>query len=516
MSRAGRVIPVSQVSVIHTDPDGKIAYISTISRDVTEHKALEEQLRQAQKIEAVGQLAGGLAHDFNNLLTAVLGYAQILEETFEPGDPRRLDTREIRKAGERASQLTRQLLAFSRKQILQPVVLGLNDVIDGIGRMLSRVVGEHIRLELKLDPHLARVKADPGQVEQILVNLAVNAADAMERGGTLTIETSNVALDAAAARRANAPAPGPYVMLSVCDTGTGMTPETQLRIFEPFFTTKAVGKGTGMGLATVFGIAKQSGGTVTVRSKPGEGTIFNVYLPQTDEPKTGAAAQPPAVEHQGARTVLAVDDDPGVLTLVTAFLTRDGYTVLAAQDSETAMNLAASHDAIDLLLTDVVMPDVDGPTLFARLRSRQPALRVLYMSGYADSAIVDRGVLAPGTQFISKPFAGHALLTKVREALAGPEVLKQSPQQGGHRGPWGRSRNQDTCSKGFSKKPLEELSLSWFSLWLSMATHVEGLWDDDVWRRRSLTSNSAWLTSSDRSRSIATCWVSRFGARKAA
>ncbi len=403
------------------DAGGQPVRVLGVDLDITERKELEEQLRQAQKIEAVGQLAGGLAHDFNNLLTAILGYAQMLEDTLDAGDLRRLDTQEIRKAGERASQLTRQLLAFSRKQILRPVVLSVNDIIEGIGRMLARVVGEHVRLELKLDRGLARVKADPGQVEQILVNLAINAADAMEQGGTLTIETSNVVLDEAEAARANAAAAGPYVRLSVHDTGTGMTPETQRRIFEPFFTTKAVGKGTGMGLATVFGIVKQSGGTIAVKSQPGEGTTFHVYFPQTSEqPEAGVVRPPAVVERQDARTVLAVDDDPGVLMLVVAFLKRDGYTVLSARDPKTAVALGEGR-TIDLLLTDVVMPGMDGPTLFAALRSKQPSMRVLYMSGFADAAIVQRGVLAPGTQFIPKPFAGQDLLNKVREALAGPK-----------------------------------------------------------------------------------------------
>jgi nitrogen-specific signal transduction histidine kinase/CheY-like chemotaxis protein len=399
------------------DAEGLVVGLLGVARDITAQKTLEGQLRQSQKIEAVGQLAGGLAHDFNNLLTVILGFARLLEDSHEADDPRRLDAGEIRKAGERAAVLTRQLLAFSRKQILQPVVINLNDVIQSISRMVSSVMGEHVTLELHLDPNLAHVKVDRGQVEQVVVNLAVNGRDAMERGGTLTIETSNVQLDGDEAGRASLPS-GSYVMLSVRDTGVGMTPEIQQRIFEPFFTTKAVGKGTGLGLAMVFGIAKQSDGAITVDSSIGQGSTFNVYFPKTDEPAAATAARASGAARKGSETVLVVDDESGVLTLVAAILKRSGYRVLTASDPQTAAALLASGDqSIDLLLTDVVLLGADGPTLFADLRSRHPTLRVLYMSGFADDAIVQRGVFAPGTHFISKPFVGEALLEKVREAL---------------------------------------------------------------------------------------------------
>ncbi len=403
------------------DGEGQPVRVLGVDLDITERKELEEQLRQVQKVEAVGQLAGGLAHDFNNLLTAILGYAKILEEGFAADDPRRLDAHEIATAGARASVLTRQLLAFSRKQILQPVVLSLNEAIEGICRMLGPMTGDHISLELNLDSRLARIKADRGQIEQALVNLVVNACDAMEQGGTVTIESANVDLDEVAAARVNAPAGGPYVRLSVRDTGIGMAPDTARRIFEPFFTTKPVGKGTGMGLAMVFGIVKQSGGAVTVDSKLGEGTTFDVYLPQTpDEPAAPIAAGPAVVERQDSQTVCVVDDDPGVLKLAVVILKREGYTVLSAKDPQAAVALLATSGAVDLLLTDVVMPGMDGPTLFGEVRQTRPGLRVLYMSGYADEAVVRRGVFAPGTHFIPKPFVRETLLSKVREALAGP------------------------------------------------------------------------------------------------
>jgi two-component system cell cycle sensor histidine kinase/response regulator CckA len=406
---------------VHLDAAGRPARVLGVAQDTTERRQLEEQLRQSQKLEAIGQLAGGLAHDFNNLLTVIVGYSRLLEEQFDEADPRRADLEEIERAGERAAGLTRQLLAFSRRQILQPVLIDLNDLIRETTRMLGRLIGEHIDLTLDLAPDLSSVKADPGQLEQILVNLAVNARDAMEQGGKLIITTEDVDFGTEFAR-SHAVEPGPYVRLSVSDTGTGMNEATKKRIFEPFFTTKEPGKGTGLGLATVFGIVKQSGGFIWVYSEVEHGTTFRIHLPRA----AGLAAPSPVKAAsggvpRGTETVLVVEDQDAVRGFVRQVLTDAGYSVLVASNWNEALRLATDPLCkIDLLLTDVVMPELSGGDLATRIRAQYPALRVLYMSGFATDTLAHRGVLNPGTSLLQKPFAGADLARKVREVLDAP------------------------------------------------------------------------------------------------
>ena len=387
--------------------------------DITERRQLEEQLRQAQKMEAVGQLAGGIAHDFNNLLVAINGYSELALRRLQAEDPLRRNVEEIRKAGERAAALTRQLLAFSRRQVLQPMALDLNAIVSEMEKMLRRLIGEDVELRTALAPDLGSVKADPGQIEQVLMNLAVNARDAMPRGGKLTVETQNVDLDEEYASRHVAVAPGPYVMLAVSDTGTGMDAETQARIFEPFFTTKEVGKGTGLGLSTVYGIVKQSGGNVWVYSEPGHGSTFKVYFPRVGEgaQEYRRGAEPEEVL-RGEETVLLAEDEETVRKLAREVLELYGYRVLEAAGGGDALLICERHAGpIQLLVTDVVMPEMGGRELAARLARLRPETRVLYMSGYTDSAIAHQGVLEDRADFIQKPFTPEALARKVREVL---------------------------------------------------------------------------------------------------
>jgi PAS domain S-box-containing protein len=389
-----------------------------ISLDVTERRTLEEQYQQAQKMEAVGRLAGGVAHDFNNLLTVILGYCELLLSDFKPGDPHQADVAEIQKAGARAGGLTRQLLAFSRKQIIEPTLLDLNLIATDMRVMLGRLIGEDVKVVLGLGSKLALVKADRGQVEQIVMNLAVNARDAMPKGGTLTIETTNVELDEPYTKTHLAVKPGPYVVLTVTDTGTGMTPEVQARLFEPFFTTKDPGKGTGLGMATVYGIVTRSGGSVGVHSEIGKGTAFQVYFPKADPEETVVDAPAPVARlRAGTQTVLVVEDEEGLRQLAKKLLQRLGYTVLIAADATEAHRLFDENPTIDLLLTDVVMPGASGPELTTRLVEQRPALRVIYMSGYTEDAIVQHGVLKPGIAFLNKPFTSQTLGEKIREVL---------------------------------------------------------------------------------------------------
>ncbi|MFL6208757.1 MAG: response regulator [Pyrinomonadaceae bacterium] len=380
----------------------------------------EEQLRQVQKMEAIGRLAGGVAHDFNNLLTAINGYTDLALRKLDEGAPLRRNFTEIKKAAERAGGLTRQLLAFSRKQVLQPKVVNLNSVVAETDTMLRRLIGEDIDLLTVLDPALAQVKADPGQIEQVIMNLAVNARDAMPQGGKLTIATANVDLDATYARQHAPVQPGPYVMLAVSDTGLGMDAATQAQIFEPFFMTKELGKGTGLGLATIYGIVKQSGGYIWVYSEVGRGTTFKVYLPRV-ESAADAAAQARNVQpalQVGTETVLLVEDEPAVRSMSREILTLSGYNVLEAQHGPEALDIVAQHAGqIDLMLTDVVMPYMSGRELAARLQPARPAMRVLYMSGYTDDAIVHHGVLDSGLAFLEKPFTPDVLTAKVRSVL---------------------------------------------------------------------------------------------------
>jgi two-component system cell cycle sensor histidine kinase/response regulator CckA len=388
-----------------------------ISLDVTDRHALEEQYHHAQKMEAVGRLAGGVAHDFNNLLTAILGYCELLLEDLPANDRSRADIGEIHKAGLSAAGLTRQLLAFSRKQIIEPTLLDLNTVVREMRAMLGRLIGEDVRIVLALRD-AALVMADRGQVEQIVMNLAVNARDAMPRGGILTIETANVELDENYPNTHFAVAPGSYVVLTVTDTGTGITPEVQARLFEPFFTTKDPGKGTGLGLATVHGIVTRSGGSVNVYSEMGKGTSFKVYFPRATDADMVVEVPPLAVRpHSGAETVLLVEDAEGLRELTKRLLERQGYAVLVAANADEAVRLFEQNPSIALLLTDVVMPGVSGPELTRRLAEQRPELRVVYMSGYTEEAIVHHGVLNPGIAFLHKPFTSEALGRKIREAL---------------------------------------------------------------------------------------------------
>jgi PAS domain S-box-containing protein len=405
-------------NVIGFVEDGHLVRVWGTQRDVTEQRHLEEQFRQSQKMEAVGQLAGGIAHDFNNLLTAILGNTQLLLRDLPPGDAKRADVEEIRKASERAASLTRQLLAYSRRQMLQPEVLDLNGVVAEMNRMLRRLIGEHIELVTTLAPDLGRVRADPNQLEQVIVNLAVNARDAMPNGGKLTIETANVELDAAFAQAHLGSVPGPYAMVAVTDTGLGMEATVRAHLFEPFFTTKEVGKGTGLGLATVYGIVKQSGGYISVYSEVGRGTSFKIYLPRIDKP---AAAQPsPAKDRpdRGTETILVVEDEPAVLSLSRRALEAQGYLVLAASDASDALRVVERHGGtIHLLLTDVVMPGQSGRELADRLATSRPGIRVLYMSGYPGDAVVQHGALPAGSAFLQKPFSPDGLARKVRDVL---------------------------------------------------------------------------------------------------
>jgi len=390
-----------------------------VRRAFDELSHTKDQLAHAQKMEAVGLLAGGIAHDFNNLLMVITGRSELFLLRLGPDDPGRPDLELIKSTGERAADLTRQLLAFSRKQVLQPKVLNLNAVVQSLAPMLERLIGEDIELHAALNPALGTVKADPGQIEQVIMNLAVNARDAMPEGGQLTIETANLELDASYATPRVGARPGPHVMLAVTDTGHGMDEETRTRIFEPFFTTKGVGKGTGLGLSTVHGIVNQSGGTIWVYSEPGKGTTFKIYLPRTADDVEGlgggGATTPPA---SGSETILLVEDEQGVRDLVRDVLQARGYTILEARHGIEALAVARRHRGpIDLLLTDVVMPRMGGPELAECLAARQPGLKVLYMSGYTERAVVHHHVLDSDAPYLQKPVTVEAITRRVREVL---------------------------------------------------------------------------------------------------
>jgi len=379
----------------------------------------QDQLAQAIKMEAIGHLAGGIAHDFNNLLMVIMGRAEVVLRSLDAKNPTRSAIQEITQTAHRAADLTRQLLAFSRKQVLQPAVLDLNAVVSKMGEMLRRLIGEDIDLVTILDPALGRVKVDPGQIEQIVMNLAVNARDAMPQGGRLTLETANVELDPAYARKHAGAQPGPHIMLALSDTGIGMDPATQARIFEPFFTTKGPRKGTGLGLAMVYGIVKQSGGNIWVYSEPGQGTTFKIYLSQIEDPLDGAhESSTLAAPCRGRGTVLVVEDEDGVRNLVRDILQTAGYTVLEARHGAEALDVSERHvGPIHLLLTDVVMPEMSGRELAQRLAILRPATKVLFMSGYTANAVVHHGVLDPDTDFLQKPITAAVLTRKVRQIL---------------------------------------------------------------------------------------------------
>jgi PAS domain S-box-containing protein len=405
--------------------DPAVGGVVLSSRDVTRLRnveesmlKLEEQFRQAQRMEAVGRLAGGVAHDFNNLLTAILGYTEILAGKIPAGSPLQDEVEEIRRAGESASELTRRLLAFSRKQLLEPKILNLNDVAASLRSILQRLIGENLTLVTNFERRLGNVRADALQIEQVILNLVVNAKDAMPDGGTVTIETRNVELDGEYARQHINVEPGAYIQLAVSDTGIGMNAETAARVFEPFFTTKEPGKGTGMGLATVYGIVKQSGGAIWVYSEPGRGTTFKVYLPRVEGAAESIRRGPAPPPRRGTETVLLVEDDPSVRALTRRILGLHGYRVIESAGAADALDLAQTHSGtIHLLLTDVVMPEISGSDLAARIHKTRPLTRVLYMSGYTDDAAVQLGLIARTGSFLQKPFTPTSLIAKIREVL---------------------------------------------------------------------------------------------------
>ena len=421
------------IGVNHLD-DPFVRAIVVTARDITDRRRLEAQLRASQKMEAIGQLAGGVAHDFNNLLTAILGYCNLLLEETPADSPQRPDLEEIRSAGERAASLTRQLLAFSRRQMLQPRVVNINELIRQLEKLLRRLISEDVELDTALAASLPSVRVDPASFEQILINLVVNARDAMPTGGRLTIETADAELGAVLAGGLDhiAVVAGRYVLIMVTDTGHGMDAATQARIFEPFFTTKEQGKGTGLGLATVYGIVKQSGGYVFVESEPARGTVFKVYLPVVESAAVAPdeQARRSSQQHRGSETVLLVEDEDAVRALAREVLRRHGYAVLEARHGVDALSVVERHaDPIDLMITDVVMPHMSGRDLAERLSAARPAMKVLFMSGYTDHAVVHRD-LTPGTAFLQKPFTPDVFARKVRQVL--DEQAARSSTDRGH------------------------------------------------------------------------------------
>jgi len=418
----GNWITLESTASVVRDSSGQIKKLVIVNRDITERKQLEEQLRLSQKIEAIGRLSGGIAHDFNNLLGVIIGYTEALQKRMPLDAPFREAIDEIQRAGKRAASLTQQLLAFSRKQVLEPRILDLNAIVGDVEKMLGRLIGEHIDLTLVLSKAIGMVKADRTQIEQVMLNLAVNARDAMPQGGKLTIETANVELDEASARRPRYLLPGSYVLLKVTDTGCGMNPDVQAHIFEPFFTTKEKGKGTGLGLATVYGVIKQSGGYVLVESELGKGTTFEVYLPRVAA--TGGIAKEARSsaklikKHKAA--VLLVEDEPSLRKLARDVLRETGYTVFEAADAFQALEIAKQTEIeIDLLLTDVIMPGMSGRALADALSGSRPETRVLYMSGYTDGEIATQGVLNAETSILHKPFTQDELIRRVEDVLIG-------------------------------------------------------------------------------------------------
>jgi PAS domain S-box-containing protein len=401
------------------DEDGTVRGAIGVATDVSDRADLEQKLRQTHKMEAIGRLAGGIAHDFNNLLTAILGYADLALSQVKGDESLRRDIQEIGKAGKSAASLTRQLLAFSRKQLLQPQIVDLNAIVTHMNGLLRRLIGEHIELRSQLAQPLDRVSADPGQIEQVILNLALNARDAMPRGGTLSIETANVELDQSYAAGHPGSAVGPHIMLVISDTGIGMDRGVQEHLFEPFYTTKELGKGTGLGLATVYGIVKQSGGSIFVYSETDRGTSFKIFLPRVEMPfEVASAPAPTPTRLHGSETILLVEDQSEVSSVVHDILARHGYVVLAATNGAEALQVAESyHQRIDFLFTDVVMPGMSGRDLAEQFLQQYPDARVLYMSGYTDDSVVQQGIIEHTVAFIQKPFTPTGLLQKVREVL---------------------------------------------------------------------------------------------------
>lgn len=416
----------ASISAIRDD-DGVITHFVGVKEDISEqrqaeleHKQAMNQLRQAQKMEAIGQLAGGIAHDFNNLLTIINGYSTLLLHEMSVDDPFRSEVEHILKAGERAADLTHQLLAFSRRQMLEPKVININHLVRNLEKMLKRLIRENIVMQTRLFDQLGVVKADPGQVEQILMNLLVNARDALENGGTITIETGDIDLDKTFVSENPGAVEGRYVMLAVHDNGVGMTQETKRKIFEPFFTTKGQGKGTGLGLATVYGIVKQSGGYIQVLSEPGQGTSFRVFFPRVDSETGHEEAHTRQEGPKGTETILVVEDEVGVLNLTVRTLKRRGYEVLSASSPTEASEIfAGNHQRIDLVLSDVIMPEKNGPTLAREFRGKCPDLKIIFMSGYTDDTISPQEITDERTAFISKPFTPDLLVGRVRDVLEG-------------------------------------------------------------------------------------------------
>jgi PAS domain S-box-containing protein len=411
---------------------GEVEKLVIVNRDITERRQLEQQLLLSQRLEAVGKLSGGIAHDFNNILGVIIGYSEALQETIGVDDPMREAVDEIEKAGQRAAALTQQLLAFSRKQVLEPKILDLNSIVADVEKMLRRLIGADVELEIISDPTLGKVKADRGQIEQVILNLAVNARDAMEQGGTLRIETRDADLDANDTKRLRYVVPGHYVMLQVSDTGMGMSAEVQSHIFEPFYTTKEQGKGTGLGLATVYGVIKQSGGYIWLESEIGKGSTFQVYLPRAEGAAVEAIRTDSSFKKHGSGTILVAEDEPPLLKLTCNTLRESGYKVLEAEDGARAIETAAQYDgAIQLLLTDVVMRGMNGRELADKMLSARPKIKVLYMSGYTDGAVATHGVLESGIVILRKPFTRKQLQQIVGEMLtenAGGGLAEQNAE----------------------------------------------------------------------------------------
>ncbi|HYL86446.1 MAG TPA: PAS domain S-box protein [Candidatus Angelobacter sp.] len=422
-----KVVLEACARLIHSE--GKKKGIQGIARDVTERRNLEHMVRQSQKLDAIGRLSGGLAHDFNNLLCVISGHAELLTEQLSPEDPSIRNVAQIKKAADSASSLVRQLLAFSRKQVFHPQILDLNGVVAETEKLLGRLIGEHVEFCMALQPTLGRVCVDPVQIEQVIVNLVLNARDAMAQGGKLTLETRNVDVDKdSRSRHAIIPA-GKYVVLAVTDNGSGMDEETQNRIFEPFYTTKEPGKGTGLGLSTVYGIVKQSGGSVAVCSEPGQGTTFRVYLPRVDATAAVKLSGESAQEREkGTETILLVENSEPLRALAKEFLRSSGYAVLDAENGRDAIRIAKAFGGqIHLLLTDVIMPGMGGKQLAEQFATLRPATKVLYMSGYSDEGIVRSGVLNAKSNFLEKPFTRDMLLRRVRLVLdQGTRLLESS------------------------------------------------------------------------------------------